>query len=317
MFDRVLVPLAGSPLAECVLPHVIAFAKAFNAQITLVHVLEQPSASLGLGKADPLDWQLKKSEANLYLDAMKVRLGENGVLVQTLLLEGRVSDQIIQLAHTSQVDLLILSDCSDTDSHRRSVSSTVMKILQGVRTTILLVRTHQLVTTQIDDLRYQRLLVPLDGSQRAGAVLTPVTALVQAHHSDLLLVHIVSKPEMARYMPPSQDDVEIANQCIARNREEGRKYLEELQSHLPAKTQTQLLVSDHVAATLQTLGEQERIDLLVLSAHGYSGEARWPYGNVTNRFITNGTTSLLIVQDLQQPPPDIVSTNVEIDSRWG
>jgi nucleotide-binding universal stress UspA family protein len=64
MLDHILVLLDGSPLAECVLPHAVALAKAFGAQITLVHVLEQPSASLRLPKADPLDWYLKKSTAN-------------------------------------------------------------------------------------------------------------------------------------------------------------------------------------------------------------------------------------------------------------
>jgi len=46
MLNNILVPLDGSALAECVLPHAAAIAKAFDAQITLVNVLEQPSASL-------------------------------------------------------------------------------------------------------------------------------------------------------------------------------------------------------------------------------------------------------------------------------
>jgi len=309
MFDRVLVPLDGSPLAECVLPHVRAFAKSFNSQITLVHVLEQPSASIGFPKADPLDWYLKKSEANLYLEALKARLEEAGVVVHTLLLEGRASEQIIELAHTSKVDLLILN--GNTEGNAHSLSSTVMKIMQGVWTSLLLVRTTQPVMTPIQDLNYQRLLVPLDGSQRAGAVLTLVTALTRMHHADLLLVHIVTKPEMARHMPLSQDDVDLTNRFVERNQEEGRKYLEQIQAHLPEKTQTHLMVSDNVAVTLQTLSEQERIDLLVLSAHGYSGEARWPYGSVTNRFITNGTTSLLIIQDLPPETSDSTPTHVE------
>jgi len=39
MFDHVLVPLGGSPLAECVLPHTVAVAQAFGAQVTLLQVL--------------------------------------------------------------------------------------------------------------------------------------------------------------------------------------------------------------------------------------------------------------------------------------
>ena len=40
------------------------------------------------------------------------------------------------------------------------------------------------------------------------------------------------------------------------------------------------------------------MDLVVISAHGYSGNAKWPYGSLTTSFIEYGTTPLLIVQDL-------------------
>jgi nucleotide-binding universal stress UspA family protein len=81
---------------------------------------------------------------------------------------------------------------------------------------------------------------------------------------------------------------------------------------LTAHVQTHLLVSDNVAATIQGFSEQEQIDLLILSAHGYSGEAKWPYGGVTNRFITDGTMPLLIVQDLPHESPEIAQDDVTV-----
>src|SRR5205085_10997019 len=160
------------------------------------------------------------------------------------------------------------------------------------------------------ELIYRRLLVPLDGSRRAGSALPLATALVQAHHAELMLVHVVNKPEMARYMPLTQEDVELINRFVERNQEEGNKYLEQLRGQLPTTVQTRLLVSDNVAATLQSFSEQEQIDLLILSAHGYSGEAKWPYGSVTNRFITDCTKSLLIVQDLPNESADTIRNEV-------
>ncbi len=311
MMDHVLVPLDGSPLAECVLPHANAIAKAFNAQITLVHILEQPSASLRLPKADPLDWYFKRSAANLYLGTVQARLEEGHLSVQTILLEGSAAEKIAELAHSTPADLLILSGYGETSVNSGGVSSIVQHILQLVRTSTLIIRTSQPVTAFTDDLRYQRLLVPLDGSQRAGSALTMAAALAEAYQSELLLVHVVSKPEMARHMPLSQEDEELVNRFIERNTEEGNKYLEQIRDFLPAHPQTRLLVSDNVAAMLQSVSEQEQIDLLVLSAHGYSGEARWPYGSITNRFITNGTTPLLIVQDLQQESPEVMRSGVE------
>jgi nucleotide-binding universal stress UspA family protein len=311
MLDHILVPLDGSPLAECVLPHAIAIAKAFDADITLVQVLEQPSASLRLPKADPLDWYLEKSAAALYLETMQSRLETSDVSVQTLLLEGNAVERIVELAHASQVDLLILSGFGETSANDGGVSGIVQHILQRVRTSTLIIRTSAPVPALTDELRYQRLLIPLDGSQRAGAALTMAAALGEAYAAELLLVHVVSKPEMTRHMPLSREDAALVNRFIERNQEEGRKYLEQTQTRLPAHTQTRLLVSDNVAATLQSVSEQEQIDLLILSAHGYSGEARWPYGSVTNRFITNGTTPLLIVQDLQWDSPEGTRSGVE------
>ncbi|MEO8392354.1 MAG: universal stress protein [Chloroflexota bacterium] len=312
MLDHILVPLDGSTLAECVLPHAIAIGKVFNAQITLVHVLGQPSASLRLPKADPLDWSLKKSAANLYLNTVQARLEKDHLSVQTLLLEGGAAEKIIELAHSIQTDLLILSGYGETEVNGGGgVSSITQQILQRVRISTLIIRTRQPIRENTGALHYQKLLVPLDGSQRAGSALTMAAAFAEAYQSKLLLVHVVSKPEMARYMPLSQADAELVNRFIERNQEEGSKYLEQTQAHLPSNTQTRLLVSDNVAAELQNVSEQEQIDLLVLSAHGYSGEARWPYGSITNRFITNGTIPLLIVQDLQWESSEVARTGTE------
>jgi nucleotide-binding universal stress UspA family protein len=139
-------------------------------------------------------------------------------------------------------------------------------------------------------------------------------ALAEAYQSALLLVHVVTKPEMPRHMPLTPEDADLVNRLVERNQEEGQKYLDQLRQLLPIQPQTLLLVSDNVAATLQRVTEQEQIDLLILSAHGYSGEARWPYGSITNRFITSGTTPLLIVQDLQWATSDVTRTT-EMEAR--
>jgi hypothetical protein len=44
--------------------------------------------------------------------------------------------------------------------------------------------------------------------------------------------------------------------------------------------------------------DREQIDLVALSAHGYSGNSQWPYGSMVNNFILYGKVPLLINQDL-------------------
>jgi nucleotide-binding universal stress UspA family protein len=311
MLNHILVPLDGSPRAESVLPHAIAVTKAFNTQITLVQILDQQSGTLRSPRPDPLDWYLKKSAANLYLESVQSRLAEHGILAQIRLEEGFIAEKIAEIAHTTQVDLLILSGYGETSINAGSISSMVQNILQRVRISTLIVRENPVSPVITDDLSYKKVMVALDCSQRAGSALPISTALAEVYQPELLLVHVVKKPEMPRQLPLTQEDEELVNRVIERNIEEGSKYLNQVKSHLPATTQTRLLVSDNVAVTLQTVSEQENIDLLILSAHGYSGEAKWPYGSVTSRFITDGTTPLLIVQDLQWTDPESSRANVE------
>jgi nucleotide-binding universal stress UspA family protein len=74
-----------------------------------------------------------------------------------------------------------------------------------------------------------------------------------------------------------------------------------------------VLLSDHTAETLHDLVEQANADLVILSAHGYSGGTKWPYGSLVVNFIGYGTTPLMIVQDLS--PDEVERTRAEMLAR--
>jgi nucleotide-binding universal stress UspA family protein len=125
-----------------------------------------------------------------------------------------------------------------------------------------------------------------------------VNALATHHDAQVLLAHVVRKPELPRQAPPSKEDQALAEALTERNRHEASRYLEELRSHLSLKVDIRLLVSDHQYSTLQQLALDENVDLVVLSAHGYSGGTHRSYGSLTTSFILYGDRPLLIVQDL-------------------
>jgi nucleotide-binding universal stress UspA family protein len=56
MFNKILVPLDRSALAECVLPHAIALARALDSQLILLHVLSVSDKPDRLRAVDPLEW---------------------------------------------------------------------------------------------------------------------------------------------------------------------------------------------------------------------------------------------------------------------
>lgn len=304
MLEKVLVPLDGSQLAECVLPHVVAIAEPFKAQVSLLQVLERPITTGTSPLVDPLDWQLRKVEADSYLATVQTRLEKHQLSAQKHLLQGQAAERILEYAHSNQADLVILSSHGHHGLGRWNVSATVQHILQHVTTSVLLIHANPSTASEAEPIHYRRLLVPLDGSRRAESALPIAARLAEEHEAELLLIHIVTKPEMARRMPPTPEDADLINRFVERNRAEGQKYLEQIQADLPGKVQVRLLIGDNVTVLVQNLVQQEQIDLLILSAHGYSGDVRWAFGSTTFRLITGGTTPVLMVQDLPQMPSD-------------
>ncbi|NTU80149.1 MAG: universal stress protein [Chloroflexales bacterium] len=297
MFERILVPLDGSSLAECVLPHVIPLAGMFNAHVMLLRVLEPPRDKSLAQAIDPFEWHMWKAEVQTYLDLVRSQLQEAGLAVEAVLLEGQAAQCIMEFARQHSVNLTILSSHGQSGLSDWNIGGVVQKLVVRAHTTMMIVPAYQAQGSRIAEARYQRLVIPLDGSQRAECVLPLALHIAQARGSQLLLVHVVRSPEMPRHVPLSDAEHDLMQQVVERNRQAAANYLERLQSQLAFPTQTRLLVSDNVVVALYQLLEQEHADLVLLTAHGYSGEATWPYGSVAASFIAHASFPLLIVQD--------------------
>jgi nucleotide-binding universal stress UspA family protein len=226
--------------------------------------------------------------------------------------EGRAAERIMEFAHDQNASLIVLSTHGRSGLSGWNISSVVQKIVLRACMPTMIVRAYQ-SASDLTSLRYRRMLVPLDCSQRAECVLPLTTTLARFHQSQLLLAHVVRRPEMVRRAPPTQEETKLVNLLTEHNRVEASKYLEQLQSRLSSDVHLRLPIDDNAASTLHEMVKQENVDLVVLSAHGYSGETKWPYGSVTLNFIAYGTTPLLIVQDLSQD--ELESTQAEMAVR--
>lgn len=293
MLDRILVPLEGSALAECVLPHTQAMAEAMGAQLLFLHVVAEAKHDKQ-PQVDPLNWYLQKAEAQSYMGQVSRTWQQANQPITNILLEGPTAERVVAYAHEHNVDLVVLSNHSD--------SGVAQKVIWQIRKSVLLVRAEWSTAAPATAMQYHRILVPLDGSLRAESVLPIATRLAQTHQAELLLVHVVARPELVQRHAPTAADSALCEQIVQSNRATATSYLAHLQQRLPPTTRTRLIVSDNVIATLHELVEQEQADLLLLSAHGHSGGCARPYGNTTTNFITYGRVPLLIIQDLPAPP---------------
>jgi nucleotide-binding universal stress UspA family protein len=313
MFEFVLVPLDGSALAECVLPHVVAFARAFASKCILVQVLENPSSEDEAYPVDPLGWRIKKAQATSYLEAKAASLRDLDLTAETIVLEGAPAVRICEFARERAIGLIIMSTHGKSGISPWNVSSVVQKTAQLARTSILMVRAYEPEAAALTGLHYRKVLLPLDGSRRAETALSPITTLVEFHKAELLLVHAVERPELPSRAPLSDEDRGLLEGLVDRKQETAGQYLEELRLQLGVAFDPRVVICEDIPASLHELVKDEHVDLLAITAHGRSADTARPYGSLTLNLIDYSAVPLLVIQDLT--PEEMVPTEAELAAR--
>jgi nucleotide-binding universal stress UspA family protein len=312
MFERILIPLDGSSLAECVLPYLVAICGNFDSEINLLRVLDPLSAATRPRVVDPLNWQIRKAEAESYLMEIAAQLSVAGIKSKIHVSEGKAADTAIDFIRENNIDLVVISSHGQSGLSGWSISSVVQKIILRARTSFLLVRAHQASRIADGQIQFKRILLPLDGSQRAESVLHIGSLLAASNNAVLLLAHVLRPPGMPHRTPLSSEDLRLIEKVIERNRSEIHQYLQEMEKRVDCQVASRYMISENVAISLQKIIEEENIDLVILTAHGYSGEDHWPYGSTVINLISYGSVPLLVFQDLS--PDNIKPTKAEIDS---
>jgi nucleotide-binding universal stress UspA family protein len=300
MAVRILVPLDGSSLAATALAHAISLVPPQELHITLLRVVERTIVQQSV---DPLDWHLQQAEAQAYLEQTAKALGELAAITpEVALLEGRAPDRIVDYAHGEGFDLIAFTSHGRGGLTGWNMSSIASKIAVQAAISILLVRPSNSSVSQYESslqpVQYNRIVVPLDGSLRAEHVLPIAGSLAERHAAELILVHVVPRPELIQRMPLTEEEIELVDKVVARNQRQAVDYFEELGSRLPARPQTHVLVNGDVTGELHRFVAEQQADLVVLSAHGYTGRQDWAHGSLVTSFLAHGNTPLLILQDM-------------------
>lgn len=318
MINHILVPLDGSALAECVLPHVMAIAPVTNARVTLAHVMEYAQHEGRTPAVDPVDWHLQKRELEMYLEQIADQLRKSGLSVEHTIIEGNPAESVIEFARNNNVDLIALSTHGRSGLSGWNVSSVVHKILMRSYKSTLLVRAYQSTAAGSSEVHYKRLFIGLDCSPRAEYILPVAMNLAQYYNSQLILGTVIQKPQTIHRFPLSEENGELINQIVEKNHQAASHYFDQLHTQFSQKgleLRTDIAIGDNVVAILHNMVEEANADLVMLVAHGHSGERRWPYGSVTNSFIAYGSTPLMIMQDLSSD--EIQQTHAELAVKEG
>jgi nucleotide-binding universal stress UspA family protein len=142
---------------------------------------------------------------------------------------------------------------------------------------------------------YKTILVPLDGSKRAEAILPHVEKLAQLYHAKLILIQVVEPPPL---IVGPEGDITLHQQELGRWTKQAEEYLAALRRKFQAKgieTHTQVAQGPVVEAIIRT-AEGEGADLIGLASHGRSGLSQVFYGSVAAGVLHRIDRPLLLIR---------------------
>jgi nucleotide-binding universal stress UspA family protein len=288
MYEKMLVPLDGSKVAEMVVPYAEEVAAKLSSQIILVSVFEPaPTDQERLQQTylehireqmqhDLKDWKPKKE-----------------IKVQSRVLMGKPADEILRHANENDIGLIAMTSLGLSPRGPWLLGNIAAKVLRATTKPILLVRTPASEGDLKQKRIVKRILVPLDGSELGAAAIPHSEALCQALGAELVLFQVIEPP-------PRWSVTEVPYQ-ITETPEEMENiaitYLDEIRKSFKDKG---LRVSSATAIgnpadQIIDYAKQNAIDLIAMSTHGRTGIGKWIFGSVTDKVLHAGDTTVFLV----------------------
>jgi nucleotide-binding universal stress UspA family protein len=141
---------------------------------------------------------------------------------------------------------------------------------------------------------YKKILVPLDGSPLAEAVLPHAQALAKSEGAEIVLLRVAVTP-----------DVNFFNRVPA----EGRQITDEIEEEALdyVKTETAKLQKEGakvtgitrdgiIPDTILDVAEETHADVIAMSTHGRTGVQRWLMGSVAERVVHYSHIPVMLIR---------------------
>lgn len=303
MFKSLLVPLDGSAFSERSLPLATTIARGSSAALHLLQV-QQPPVPGHLLSSTQFQYQgldldayaaRHREEAIARLDGTAERIGREGVAAHAAVVEGRrVADAIAEHAEAVGADAIVMTTHGRSGANRMWLGSVADGLVRHTTVPVILVHPEEEDETGVEAGSIRRIMVALDGSDLAEAVLPPAAALADATGGRLILAHVLTTGLLlgGDLLPLMPDDA-------VRVREEAETYLEGVAERLRAdgrSVEIKLMESGSAGAAIPTMAQDARADLVALATHGHGGLRRMVLGSVADKVLRSSPLPLLVLR---------------------
>lgn len=315
MYKVIMVPTEGSDIERPALNLAVRLAQRFDAELRLVRV---ESLRPLVGFVPGLDsYPVNEgaiSEIRLAqlrdLEALGSQCRElGGIRVITALEEGPAAPTLKQYAERFNVDLIVMCSHARSGVARMALGSVTDYLIRRSDIPVIVVKTG-LYSTKDPSSTFDRIIVPLDGSELAEQILPHVADVASRLHAAVNLVRVLTPQtySQATIMEPGlpwwDEDISAAN-----------SYLDEVAGYLTAKGLTvtkDVVLSESTATAILDYSSRANADLIAFATSGAGGVGRFVFGSVADELTRRSSTSLLILH-----PAPVTATSGRVISQQG
>jgi nucleotide-binding universal stress UspA family protein len=295
MFEKILLPLDGSELAETAIPYAEELASRLGSEIMLYHVYRRGHQSLQHMHQMYLDRLVESVQNNI----KKSRRDNAEVKVTTKVEAGEPAVNICNLVDKDKIDLIIMTAVSASGLKiGKMLGSVADHLCRTVPIPVMLVRLQNAPRIDRSERLIDRLLIPLDGSEFSKQALPVGEELASRLGVSATLYQMAN---MVRVYDNGMGSEAYINYTKVDDIEKKRVEAEMVTLENDLKQRglniNHIVTSGWDAANeIIELCKKSDIDLVIMSTQGRSGVSRWVFGNVAEKVLRHGQTPILLIK---------------------
>lgn len=310
MHASIMVPLDGSSLGDTAVAMAASLAQQSGATLELVHVhapLVYPSCALAFdGRHDDEAPSVRREQ----LAALVARLRETtGLVVRPTFLTGPVVATLLAHVAARMPDLIVMTTHGLGGRGRFLLGSVADAILRRSGVPVLLGGPDAGLAAseqRSGQPAFRHVLIPLDGSERAEAVIPHAVALADPDATAFTLLSVVvpllatadrSSDAPGATRGPAERHREEPFDVVERHERETSAYVEQVAAELrqcSLTVTTRVVVHAQAAQAILDVAAECHADVIAIATHGRHPLSRWAIGSVADRIVRGTEVPALV-----------------------
>jgi nucleotide-binding universal stress UspA family protein len=284
MWQKILVPLDGSELAELALPYAQELAGAFNSELILLYVSEA-------SEKEYLHMH------QLYLEEIALPMKKTVERVSPVVISGKPAEAVVKYTRKNDIGLIVMASHGHSGIIPWAKGGIAGKVIRTTGVPLLLIKETKRRHQAKEKRRISRILFCLDGSRAGEAAIVLIKELKSRLAAEVILLEVVPEGRHVRTIG-GLDYILYPEPEIETFKAEAKEYLDKVYKRLQGdrgELKVEIRLGD-VSREILNLARKEKASLIAISSHGHSGMTKWVFGSTAQKIMEDSSIPVLVVR---------------------